>query len=45
MQMPVAAGTDSGFESTASRAENFIAWRPINHHLQTQKTTVSFCNS
>jgi hypothetical protein len=32
-----AAGTDTGFESTGSRVEMFIAWRPINHHPQTGK--------
>ena len=31
------AGTDTGFESAASRFEIFIAWRPINHHPQTGK--------
>ncbi len=36
MQISV-AGTDTGSESTASRAEIFIAWRPINHHPQTGK--------
>ena len=39
-----AAGTDTGFESTASRVEFFIGWRPINHYPQTGKP-VSFCNS
>ena len=29
------AGTETGFQSTASRVENFIAWRPINHQPET----------
>jgi hypothetical protein len=37
MQISV-AGTVTGFESTASRAEIFVAWRPINHHPQTGKS-------
>jgi len=36
MQIPVAE-TDTGVESTASRLEIFIAWRPINHHPYTGK--------
>jgi hypothetical protein len=36
MQIPV-AGTDTGFESTASRVEILIAWRPIYHHPRTEK--------
>jgi hypothetical protein len=26
-------GTDTGFESTASRVEIFITWRPIKNYL------------
>jgi hypothetical protein len=36
MQIPV-AGTDTGFESNASRVEIFIPWRPIYHHPRTGK--------
>jgi hypothetical protein len=32
-----AAGTGTGFESTVSRVEFFITWRPINHYPQTGK--------
>jgi len=31
------AGTDTGFESAASRFESFITWRPINHYPETGK--------
>jgi hypothetical protein len=36
MQISV-TGTDTGFDSTASRVEIFIAWGPINHHRQAGK--------
>jgi hypothetical protein len=44
MQISVAR-TATGFEPTASRVEILIVWRPIDHHPQTGKPAISFCNS